>query len=281
MRSSPVPFATLLTRTGAGLALTFLLLGTGAGTALAQGGPASLQEIQLTGSFGLDYSNGGYGTNQNTNVLLGLFGLGLETDSFRVTASMPYMRISGRGLVVFDAGGNAIVVNRRGSTASDVRTGFGDLNLSASYTIPPAILDDFEVRLTASTKLPTASSRRRLSTGEADFGMNIDVSRQYGIWGPFLAVGYLIPGRPLAYTLSDTVSVSAGTSIELSSNLVAVTSYEYDSESTPLVAASHQLFGSLSWVRDGGVTLTGYTKIGLNDGSPDVGGGLLVSFGFP
>jgi len=132
MRSSPVPIATLLTRTGLGLALTFLLLGTGAGTALAQGGPASLQEIQLTGSFGLDYSNGGYGTNQNTNVLLGLFGLGLETDSFRVTASMPYMRISGRGLVVFDAGGNAIVVNRRGSTASDVRTGFGDLNLSAS-----------------------------------------------------------------------------------------------------------------------------------------------------
>jgi hypothetical protein len=261
------------------LGMALMLLPSGATGAWAQGADITEPDLHVTGSFGFDYSNGGYGTAQNTNVLLGLFGVGLETGNFRFTAGMPYMRISGRGLVVFDAGGNVILVNRRNGPLDD-RTGWGDLNLSASYTVPSSALDDFEVRLTATTKLPTASSRRRLSTGEADFGLSIDVSRQYGIWGPFLSAGYLIPGRPALYTLRDTASVSVGTSIELSEHLVAITSYDYDSESAPQAAASHQLFGSLSWIRDGGITLTGYAKLGLNSGSPDVGGGLLLSYSF-
>ena len=36
----------------------------------------------------------------------------------------------------------------------------------------------------------------------------------------------------------------------LSDNLVAVASYEYDSADSPLVPAGHELFGSLSWIRD-------------------------------
>ena len=45
---------------------------------------------------------------------------------------------------------------------TDVRTGWGDLSLSASYTIPPAVLADFQVRVTGITKLPTG---RRLGAG--------------------------------------------------------------------------------------------------------------------
>jgi hypothetical protein len=246
----------------------------------AQDQDSSLQDYRLVGTFGLNYSNGGYGTDQNTNVLLDLSSLSVETGDFKFTASMPYMRISGRGLVVFDAAGNAIVINRRGAQPSDVRTGWGDLNLSATYAIPDAVLDGFEVKLTGIAKVPTAADHRRLSTGEADYGASIDVSRRFGDWVPFLTVGYLIPGQPATFRLFDTASVSAGTSLEISDNLVAVASYDYDSSSAPQTAASHQLFGSLSWIRDDRITLTGYTMMGLSDGSPNIGGGLLVSFGF-
>jgi len=240
----------------------------------------SFTDLQLTGTFGLGYSNGDYGTSRNTSVLLGLPALSLETGNFRFSASMPYMRISGRGLVIFDAAGNPIVVNRRTSLPPATRTGWGDLNLSASYTIPATVLDGFEMRLTAGTKLPTASSRRRLSTGEADFSFSTDISRQFGKWTPFLTVGYLVPGQPAAFRLYNTTSVSAGTSLELTDNLVATVSYDYDSASTPLVDASHELFGSLSWVRDNGLTLTAYGTAGLSSGSPNIGAGLLVSYGF-
>jgi hypothetical protein len=262
----------------AGLAL--LLLAAGAGQAFAMDLPSSLDDLQFTGTFGLQYSNGSYGTTRNTNVLLGLPTLSVETGNLQFNVSMPYMRISGRGLVVFDAAGNPIVINRRTSLPPDVRTGFGDLNLSASYTIPSGVLDAFEVKLTGSTKIPTASTRRRLSTGEADFGMSVDISRQFGKWSPFLTVGYLLPGKPDTYRLYNTVSISAGTSLELSNHMVAVASYDFDSASTPLVAASHELFGSLSWVRDDGVTLTTYGTAGLGSGSPAVGAGLMMSYDF-
>ena len=257
------------------LGLMFGLLPMGVTSASAQE-----QDIQFTATSGVGYSNGGYGTARNTNVLIGLTGLGLEMGNFKVNFSVPYMRISGRGLVVFDASGNPIVINRRTSLPPDVRTGFGDINLSATYTIPAAVLDDFEVKLTGSTKLPTASERKRLSTGKPDFGMRIDVSRQFGNWGPFLNVGYLIPGPPASFKLYNTTSVSTGTSLVLSDDLVAIASYDYDSASTPLVDAAHELFGSLSWIANDSLTLTGYGTIGLSTGSPSFGSGLLVSYGF-
>ena len=239
----------------------------------------SLGDWHISGTVGVLDSNGSYDTPINTNVLLGLTSLSLSDDNFKFTASIPYMRISGRGLVVFDASGNPIVINRRTNLPPDVRTGWGDLTLSASYTIPAMILSGFEMRLSGIAKLPTAPVRRRLSTGEADFGMSVDTSRQFGAWTPFLTVGYMHRGEPAGFTLYDTTSVSAGSSYEISSNLVAVASYDFDSADSPLVPGGHELFGSLSWMRDDHWTLTGYGTAGLSAGSPDVGVGLLVSYG--
>ena len=261
------------------LVIALPLMTLGAGAALAQG--SNFSDFQFTGTLGLEYSNGSYGTTHNTNVELGLPVLSMETGDFKFTASMPYMRISGRGLVIFDASGNPIVVNRRTTNPADVRTGFGDLNLSSTYSVPSSFLDDFEVKLTASAKLPTASSRRHLSTGESDFGVNADISRQFGAWSPFLTVGYLWAGQPTNSTLQlyNTTSVSFGSSYEISDNLVATASYDYDSSGNRFVSSSKGLFGSLSWVRDSGITLTGYGTVGLSSGSPGVGAGLLISYG--
>ena len=262
--------------------LVLSLLAASATTAIAQDKTPDtdwpFEDVRFVGTMGLSYSSGSYGTNRNTNVELAMPALSIETGDFKFTASLPYMRISGRGLVVFDSVGNPIVINRNTAAPPDVRTGWGDLNLSASYTVPAAILAGFEVKVSGLTKLPTGPARRRLNTGETDFGGSIDVSRRFGIWSPFITVGYLVPGKPSVFTLYDTASVSAGTTLELSDNLVAMASYDWDSASTPLVPASHQLFGSLSWVRDDKVTLSGYTTVGLSDGSPQIGVGVLVSY---
>jgi len=260
------------------LAALALLAATATG-AFAADGDFFSPDWQLTGAFGLSDSSGNYGTPVNTDVFLGLSTLSLASGDFKFNASIPYMRISGRGLVVFDASGNPIVINRRTSLPPDVRTGWGDVNFSASYTIPPSILDDFEVRLTGVTKVPTGSARRRLSTGAYDFGASVDVSRQFGVWGPFVTVGYLDLGKPAGFTFYNTTSVSAGTSLMLRDNLVAVASYEYDSADSPLVQAGHQLFGSLSWICNDRITLTGYGSAGLSAGSPDFGAGFLISYG--
>ena len=252
-----------------------------AGTAQAQIREQSMldPEWHWTANVGVTDTNGAYGTPNNTNVLLSLATLSLSNDSFKFSASLPYMRISGRGLLVFDANGNPIVINRRVNGPTDVRTGWGDLTLSASYTIPPAVLADFQVRVTGITKLPTAPARRRLNTGEADFGMNVDISRSFGDWTPFVTVGYLNRGQPTGFTFYDTSSVAVGTSYMLRDNLVAVVSYDFDSADAPQVTAGHELMGSLSWIQSDKLTLTGYGTVGLSSGSPDVGIGFLVSYG--
>ena len=237
-------------------------------------------DVLFSSTLGMGYSNGDYGTTRNTNVEIGLPVLSATTGDFKFSVSMPYMRVSGRGLVVFDATGNPIVVNRNTTLPPITRTGFGDLNFGATYDVPSSFMDDFEVKLSAGFKVPTASTRRRLSTGETDFTMSMDVSRQFGDWGPFVTVGYLVPGQPASFKLLNTVSVSAGTSYTINDNLVAVASYDFDSASTPLVTASHEVFGSLSWIRDNGFTLTGYGTVGLSTGSPNVGAGLLLAYAF-
>jgi hypothetical protein len=255
------------------LALMFVLLPMG--TAFAQ-----VDDLKYKATFGLDYSNGSYGTDRNTDVELGLTTLSAISGNLKVSISVPYMRIAGRGLVIFDAAGNPEVINRKTTIAPDVRTGFGDLNLSATYTIPPDVLDGFELDVTARAKAPTASTRRRLGTGAADFGGDFEVSRQFGIWDPFISIGYLFPGQPSVYSLNNTASVSTGTSLELTDHLVAIGSYDYDSPSSPLLPSSQEAFGSLSWLISDTVTLTGYSTAGLSSGSPKVGGGLLVSYDF-
>ena len=228
------------------------------------------------------YSNGNYGTDRNTNVQIGLPALSLETGDFKFNVSMPYMRISGRGLVVFDAAGNPIVINRRTSLPPDVRTGFGDLQLQRLiHRSSSNILDGFEVTLTGSTKLPTASERRRLSTGEADFGMSVDISRQYGAWGPFLTSGLSRSWPAQTYNSFYITRLGIGRHQQLAQRRSGRHRLPTigDSASTPLVTASHELFGSLSWLRSGNLTLTGYGTIGLSTGSPNIGGGLLVSYG--
>jgi hypothetical protein len=230
------------------LALVFVLLPMG--TAFAQ-----VDDLKYKATFGLDYSNGSYGTDRNTDVELGLTTLSAISGNLKVSISVPYMRIAGRGLVIFDAAGNPEVINRKTTIAPDVRTGFGDLNLSAS-------------------------TRRRLGTGAADFGGDFEVSRQFGIWDPFISIGYLFPGQPSVYSLNNTASVSTGTSLELTDHLVAIGSYDYDSPSSPLLPSSQEAFGSLSWLISDTVTLTGYSTAGLSSGSPKVGGGLLVSYDF-
>jgi hypothetical protein len=256
-----------------------LTLAMSAGSGFAADKVSLDSDWHLTGALGVTDTNGDYGTGTNTNVLLGLSTLSLSNDSFKFTASLPYMRISGRGLLVFDASGNPIVINRRATGPTDVRTGWGDLTLSAAYTIPPAVLADFQVRITGITKLPTGPARRRLNTGEADFGVSVDVSRSFGDWTPFVTAGYLNRGQPAGFTFYDTSSVSVGTSYVLSDNLVAVGSYDYDSPDAPQTTGGHELFGSLTWIRDDRMSLTGYGTVGLSAGSPDYGIGFLVSYG--
>jgi hypothetical protein len=171
-----------------------------------------------------------------------------------------------------------VIVNPKAGVGSTDRSGWGDLNLSATYTVPSEYLDDFDVAIAGRTKIATANSAKGLSTGATDFAVSLDVSRQFGAWSPFVSFGYRVPGNPSFYAFNDAPSFSVGTSVQLDDNLIAIASYDFDGSISSTLADAQQLFGSVSWLFNDRWTFTVYAEAGLSSGAPGVGTGLLVSW---
>lgn len=233
---------------------------------------------QVSLSSGIDYSSGRYGDPQSTDILVGLTSIAVTKGSFQFSASMPYLTITGPDYVVVGPGGIPVLVTRRPGANSADRSGWGDLSLSATYTLPSENLDNFDVAITGRTKVATANVSKGLSTGATDFALSVDVSKTFDIWSPFVTWGYDIPGNPAFYAFNDAPSFSVGTSVQLNDQLVAIASYDFNGSISSSLADAQQLFGSVSWLYNNSLTLTGYAEVGLSSGAPSVGTGLLISF---
>lgn len=250
-------------------------LAFGVSAAWAQSTPASDTSVSL--STGLDYSSGHYGSVRATDILVALSDVTVKTGDFQFTAALPYVTITGPAFLVVGAGGVPVVVNP-GRTANKERKGWGDLNLSTTYSVPSDLSGEYQVDLTGRVKVPTGDEGQGLTSGETDFGFSVDVSRQIGLWAPFVSFGYRVPGAPTAYSLVSAPSFSVGTSYQLGERLLMIASYDFDGTISSSLADSQQLFSSLSWVATDSLTFTMYGEYGLSSGAPKGGGGLLASW---
>lgn len=238
----------------------------------------SLAGTSVSLSGGLDYSSGRYGERKSTDILVGLTSVSVTSGAFLFTASLPYLTITGPSFVVVGPGGVPVLVTPTPGSSSTGRSGWGDLNLGATFTVPPGYVDDFEVAVTMRTKVATADASKGLSTGATDFGFFVDVSRQFDIWAPFVTFGYRVPGKPSFYSFDDAPSFSVGSSVSLGKDFVAIASYDFDGSISSTLADAQQLFGSITWLATDNISLTAYADDGLSSGAPKVGGGLLVSW---
>jgi hypothetical protein len=109
-------------------------------------------------------------------------------------------------------------------------------------------------------------------------GFAVDVSKQYGDWGPFVTLGYLLPGSSDPVHVKNTYSASLGTSYQINDRLVTIVSYNFDSASTERVQDSDELYGSLSYIFSDKLSLTGFAIAGLTEGGPADGGGVFLSY---
>jgi opacity protein-like surface antigen len=250
--------------------------------------PAAAQETQanqalrrdksvgVTLTTGADYSVGRYGGTADTKILVVPFSLRAKTGPFRFSATIPYLRIDGPGNIVGGGDTGPIVIDPNAPSPRQVRQGVGDLSLGVAYSLPSAALGGFDVDLGARVKLPTSSRSRGLGTGKTDFAVSADISRSIGNVSPFVTVGYRIPGKPAGLNLRNSFTGSVGTTVT-AGKAVAILSYDYAGRTSAQSIDSHSLFGALSGPVAGGLTLTGYGTVGLSQGAPDYGVGLLAS----
>lgn len=235
--------------------------------------PALAQTVSV--SSGVDFSSGDYGTDTTTDILVVPFTAAWRTDQLRLSASLPYIRIDG-GEVVLGPDGRPLP-GVPGATGT--RSGLGDLSLGATWTVPPELFGALELDLGARVKLPTSDEDKSLGTGKTDWSVSADLSYPLGAWAPFLTLGYRMPGDPDGTELQNSFSASVGTSLSLG-RTVLIASYDYAEGASPLADDSRELFAAVNTPLAGKVSATAYGTVGLSDGSPDYGLGVLFTLKF-
>lgn len=250
-----------------------------ASPAVAQQQTTSLEHdksLGLSFTTGLDYSVGKYGGSTDTSILVVPFSVRTKAGGFRLSATIPYLRIDGPAYVVGGGDTGPIVINPNPTGLKTVRQGLGDLTLGATYTLPYD-LAGFDVDIGGRVKLPTADKSKGLSTGKTDVTGTLDISRTFGAATPFVTLGYRIPGKPAGLNLRNSFTASVGSSFVIGKSLIAIASYDYAERTSALSYDSHSLFGALAGNVTKRLLLTGYGTVGLSRGAPDYGVGLLVT----
>lgn len=240
--------------------------------ALAQDQDATASETELSFTTGIDFSQGDYGAPVDTDILVVPFSARLKSGNWRVTASVPWLRIDGANIVGGGAG-SPIVIDP--NAPRSVRQGLGDVSLGLAYAIPEDRLGvgiDFSGRI----KLPTASASKGLGTGKADFSGSVELSRTFGNVTPFASVGYRLPGDPAGFDLKNSLFASAGFSVAAGKS-VFIASYDYRESPSALVRDSHELFGAVSLPVASKIDLTLYGSGGLSKGAADYGVGAMIT----
>lgn len=251
-------------------------------TALAQhvADPAAARPGRSAAEFvtGVDYQEGDYGTGQRIGLASIPATVRVRTGRVTLSASVPWQRLEGPGNAVGGGGllGLPIVIDPTRPSARQVRQGLGDARIAAAYTIPAESLGGVSLSLTGQAKLPTASARKGLGTGEADYTAGAEVSTRIGRVQPFAGVGYTIAGDPEAFELRNGLSARAGAALGLSDKVSADLSYGYASSLSPLVPDEQQIGTGLSAAVGPRLTLGVRGSAGLSDGSPDLGAGLSL-----
>lgn len=240
---------------------------------------ASPALAQSAGTFslssGVDYSQGDYGSGETTKIIVAPVTASYRTDLLRLSASVPYIRIDGSGVVLGPDGQPLPGV----PTTDGTRSGFGDLTLGATVSTPADALGGLEVEFGGRVKLPTSKESKGLGTGKTDVSVSADFSYPVGRWAPFVTLGYRMPGEPDGVELNNSFTASVGASVLLG-DAVLIASYDYAEAASPLASESQEVFAAVNAPLNERVSWTGYGSVGLSKGAPDFGLGVLMTVKF-
>jgi hypothetical protein len=268
--------------------LVVLLLGVG-GSLPAGAGDALPRwlhgEVQV--SVGLDYSDGDYGEDEDTQMIYMPFTLAYVFDDFAPTPTrrdqlelrvmVPYLHVDG----VFTAGVDE----------TSTEDGIGDVRLSVLYVYYPTRTHLPAAELGFHTKLPTASESRGLGTGKVDYGLGLTLFQRVGDFVPFAAGHYRFVGENEPdYDLRDGAAASVGLGWTPLPSWSLGASYDWrqsisrrSTSSGALVRADdgHELtfYGSAPLGPD--LQLSPYAVAGLSQGSPDYAVGFQLKLVIP
>ena len=179
------------------------------------------------------------------------------------------------GDVVVDDG----VVDSGGFAAADnKRSGFGDINLFASYSfdLGAGTYLDPSVKL----KVPVASRADRLGTGEVDVTTAVDLVHEFGPLTAYVHGRRKFAGKPAGSTVRSTWGAGGGVSLHAADGVSIGADYDWQQSAFALRPASSEVSAWANFRLARGISMTIYAGTGLNANSADLFGGVTLGFRF-
>lgn len=231
-------------------------------------------------SAGAEYTSGEFGGTESIEEwyvpVTGKYRLGKYV--FRLT--VPYIRLTApRGTTLVSAGpdGEVLAVVSGPRTTED---GLGDIISGVTYQdlFNTELSRSLAVDLTGKIKFGTADEDKGLGTGENDYTVQADVFRFFDRFMPFGTLGYKFRGDPPGIDLDDVWFGVIGGLYDFTPNLGGGLDFYYREASFPGGSEQQELTAHLSYRLSSNQRLQVYGLHGLSDGSPDWGGGVMVTF---
>lgn len=255
----------------------FLALLLSAGAAHAEDG--------LNLGIGVDYSSGEYGTDTTTSIFSVPVTAKYTTGAWAFKASIPWMRVEGDPNVVPGLG-SVLNLNPRGRgrggltpapAESGSESGIGDLRLAATYSFDTGT--PLGIDFTGNAKIATADEDKGLGTGANDYGVAVDLYRDFDGTLLFGGVGYTALGDSAFIDVDSVLNANGGASWKVGNGSLGAM-YDWREAASDDADDRSELTGFYSFPVGERSKLQVYAVKGLSDGSPDWGAGLSLSSNF-
>ena len=220
-------------------------------------------------------AKGDFGSDRDTVMGNVAIGARWSSGDTTVQVSLPYVVIDSPGIVFAGFDGTPLVMLPDIGGDSFSRDGVGDPTISLSQSLDAGGLDFVG---TARVKIPV-QDYNDISTGEMDWSLSGEVSKEIGGVVPFVAVGYRWFGDPELWVIEDGFSASAGVSTPVGNGAAAV-SYEFAESTSPFVDDAHELVAVYDAPISDRFRLATFGTVGLSDGAADFGVGLRLAASF-
>ena len=256
--------------------------------ALLVAGAAHAADNGFNLGVGVDYSSGKYGTDTTTDITSIPVTAKYTSGSWTYKASLPWLYVSGNPNVLPGLGavGNVNpkgrgrkggVVTPSTPAQSGTASGIGDLRLAATYAFDTG--SPLGIDVTGNVKIATADADKGLGTGANDYGLAVDLYRDFSGTTVFGGVGYTQLGNTRYVDVKAVANVNVGASWKVGGGSLGAM-YDYRQAASRLGDPRSEVTGFYSFAASPASKVQVYATAGLSNGSPDYGGGVSYSHGF-
>lgn len=237
---------------------------------------AEEENLNFSLTSGLDYSSGKYGDDVKTEITSIPVVAKYTAERWMFKVTVPYVRITGPGNVVPSIGQVGETQTRRRTTES----GLGDTTASATYNLYQGSANLPVIDLTGKVKFATADEDKGLGTGENDYATQLDFYQGFGSFTAIATIGYRVYGNPDFVNLDNVFYGSLGGAYRITPDTSAGLIYDYRPRIT---RTGSEVSEAVAFVTHGiseRWKAQAYLVKGFANGSPEIGGGALLSLAF-